>query len=458
MTVGNPTHGVTNAYPVLLAQHMVRDLGVEAAYVRNLGVGAAHGAVVPALCCESLLTMELSTMAPHDARRVRLQVVNRSDPTLAPTTLHPRWTPLGTYEPADLLLIEFSINGIAWLDVLLARLRTLYPDALMIYVDHFRLLDWRKSTVPAALTDLDGSVTPPANDSRTVSERSPPTTSWADDWRNLSACTAQLAGFLHASRSHFWSLRVAIAARGETYQEALKYFAYDKAHLNQQGHSFVANNVWTSLSPRAPVQGTIPQATLPRAPVQGTGRCAASAVSAAVGVTAHSASPSQTQCYLWYRTKRLPRGLSLVSKHPNWSMRGRLTASSGDSGKFAYELIDPDAATPDQTLTLRFPSFVPYAVVRVAHMLHCCLYGVAELAIDGRHATFIHGSAERFAYHVLEVVTIGRVPTPGMHNLTLRVVRAGGPDGRARQFRLAGLFVSADDVSSGARQSVFRDF
>ena len=47
MTAGSAWMGVSTPYPVLLAQHLVASDGLaEQAYVRNLGVGAAHNAIV----------------------------------------------------------------------------------------------------------------------------------------------------------------------------------------------------------------------------------------------------------------------------------------------------------------------------------------------------------------------------------------------------------------------------
>ena len=465
MTVGNAAHGVVHAYPVLLAQHMVRSLGIELAYVRNLGVGAAHGAVVPALCCDNLLSMELSTMAPHDMRAVRLQVINRSQPNLAPTALHIKHVPRARFEPADIILIEFSINGIAWLDVLLARLRQMYPDAMILYVDHFRLIDWRNQSgvapTPNVATPSKGVVkTPNGKETFTIwqSKRMSivQNTTWLSDWQEISLCTPQLAGYLQAARARFWSVRQALGARGASYPQALKYFSEDKTHLNQKGHALVASGTWATISSRDATwsRGRCGFATLAQERLT---RLASSIGRGREDASLATHAPTTTmQCYLWYRTKRLPREMAIAYKHPNWSMRGQLVASHGDGGKFTYELKEPAASTPEQVLTLRFPVKAAGSVVRIAHMLHCCMYGVAELLIDGEHAAYVEGSAPGFPYHVLDVVAIGRVPTPGSHNLTLRVVRAGGPDGSARQFRLAGLFVGTDDAITSARKSVYR--
>mmetsp|Transcript_19264 Transcript_19264/g.39366 ORF Transcript_19264/g.39366 Transcript_19264/m.39366 type:complete len:436 (-) Transcript_19264:965-2272(-) len=135
-------------YPVLLARKLVEHGFAQAAYVRNLAESALHGAAVPALCIEKLLSRGTTrpshscagTRCPGDrygngrvwwANATHVQNM-RDEP---PAQLHE--------QPVDIALIEFSINGIEYVDVLLRQLRARYPRAILVYVDHFRLTDWR---------------------------------------------------------------------------------------------------------------------------------------------------------------------------------------------------------------------------------------------------------------------------------------------------------------------------
>ena len=68
---GTTRHGVARPYPVLIAEQLVARGYARAAFVRNLGEGALHGAAVPALCCEQFLAGEsdhLGYTTPHAHR------------------------------------------------------------------------------------------------------------------------------------------------------------------------------------------------------------------------------------------------------------------------------------------------------------------------------------------------------------------------------------------------------
>lgn len=107
--------------------------------MRNLAEGALHGAAVPALCTEPMLGRNWTSLGLScidlqclhgrwGAGHERSWLVNgthahrlRAHP---PAELFDR--------PVDIALVEFSINGIEYVDVLLRRLRARYPRALIL--------------------------------------------------------------------------------------------------------------------------------------------------------------------------------------------------------------------------------------------------------------------------------------------------------------------------------------
>mmetsp|Transcript_19265 Transcript_19265/g.39373 ORF Transcript_19265/g.39373 Transcript_19265/m.39373 type:complete len:95 (-) Transcript_19265:93-377(-) len=74
-------------------------------------------------------------------------------------------------------------------------------------------------------------------------------------------------------------------------------------------------------------------------------------------------------------------------------------------------------------------------------MLHCCEYGIASVALDGRPAARIHASLPGFPHHVVQVSRLGTLDVPGKHTLSLRVI--GARPNATHQFRLAWLHVSS---------------
>ena len=422
---GHPHNGCDGiAYPVALGKQLVNHSVVRDAYVRNLGVGATHGAAVPALCVENLLGFDLSTMTTHDAREGRLTHVTQNSTTRQHMrNAYAKWQSI--VDPVDIVLLEFSVNGIQWLDQLLSRLRGLYPQAVMLYVDHFRLLDWRHWR----------NASNPAHQFRMT-----------EDFSTAPECTHQLDHFLKEAGVTFWSLRKKLVHDGWGYQRATQIFHADKIHLRQWGHSLIGDGLWQELSrqlnsasvsdhqqsPLQPPPQHLPTSMTP---------LGSSALSQATNALPHRSNRSSA-CYFWYRNKRVPREVH-VEKHPNWSLRGQLTASEGDSGKYTFELMQANRTNETQQLSLSFPTSEPCSVVRIGYMLHCCLYGVARFWLDGIVTAHVRGSVAGFPHHVLETTSIGTVRNAGRHTLTVQVVEPG-PNG-LQQFRLAGVFIGTTE-------------
>lgn len=534
MTVGDPLHGVRVPYPVLLAQRLVAHGFAREVLVRNLAEGALHGAVVPALCCDEFLTSEHGTAERlgynrAGTERERTWHVNAS----AAVRVHD--APPALLEPVDLVLLEFSVNGVQarraaepslapclprcaaraerrlpapsqFVDVLLRRLRARYPRALLLYVDHFRLSQWRElhygcrgarpcRGCPAGVCPdcPAGSIGAPAAGGATPG---PGTTSiygcgHVDRFRTVASfgsaptCSRELQGWLTTARAGFVSLRRYLASksgglhegaglgaseRREEYARLLHLFSSDKFHLTQAGHAAVSAAAWSAI--RGQVAGRAggrASHSQPAAHARLPGR----PLSAAPSGGACEAAPAarwEVQCFFWYRSgavaggglavegadlewhRRRPRrrkGQAAAPPPPPrryeaWALRPGLVRASATSagegnGKFAFELNAPDAEWA-KPLTFRFVAPAAGSIVRLGFLLHCCMYGAAAIAIDGVRTALVNGSAAGFPHHVFQAATVGSVDA-GEHTLSLTVA-AAGPNG-TRQFRLAGLFVSA---------------
>ena len=145
---GSVTHGDIwqgvidgNVFPRVLASQLVERGLARSVRVRNLAIGATHGAAPMALCCDTLIhegsaIRTLDIDQNYDRRRWPWEV-NRTYRGAVPPA------ELSADAPPPIILLEFGINGISWVDVLLKRLRQRYPRAILVYVDLTGLHAWR---------------------------------------------------------------------------------------------------------------------------------------------------------------------------------------------------------------------------------------------------------------------------------------------------------------------------
>ena len=113
---GSVTHGDTwqgvidgNVFPRVLASQLVERGLARSVRVRNLAIGATHGAAPMALCCDTLIyegssirTLDLSIH--NDARRWPWEV-NRTFRGQVPPA------EMSSDAPPPIILLEFSVNG-----------------------------------------------------------------------------------------------------------------------------------------------------------------------------------------------------------------------------------------------------------------------------------------------------------------------------------------------------------
>lgn len=105
--------------------------------------------------------------------------------------------PVAGESPPPIVLLEFGINGVSWVDVLLRRLRARCPRAILVYVDLTSLYSWRKST------------------------GRPQEFVWNEAWEAAPTCTTQMQGWLQSTGTEFWSMRSELRRRGVSYSECI---------------------------------------------------------------------------------------------------------------------------------------------------------------------------------------------------------------------------------------------
>ena len=140
---GSPCRSYTGQpYPVLVARQLVSQGYAPSAFVRNLAEGALHGAAVPALCADTLLSQDSTDvgLSCQDLHCLNGRWGSGPERNWIVNATHVQQTrdppPPALYDQAvDVALLEFSINGIEYVDVLLRRLRAKFPRALLLYVD-----------------------------------------------------------------------------------------------------------------------------------------------------------------------------------------------------------------------------------------------------------------------------------------------------------------------------------
>ena len=120
---------------------------------------------------------------------------------------------------------------------------------------------------------------------------------------------------------------------------------------------------------------------------------------------------------------------------------GRSVSDGEGNGKWAFQLQEPETHWRRVPLVLRFETHAANSLVRLGFMLHCCMYGEARIALDGRPSAVINGSMPNFPHHVMQVAAVGTLPVEGNHTLSVQVVGAGWNG--SHQFRIAWLHIAA---------------
>lgn len=418
-------------YPVLLGAELVRRGLVDHAFVRNLGVSAVQNAAASALCMEGLVDGEASgrSTSVFESTQPRSTWVNATH-----TTLSPAGDPHES-EPLDIVIVEFSLNGVGWVDVLLGKLRERYPRAAIVYLDTMRLHpfvtgSFAKRTLGAA-------------------------------WSAAPACTEELGGWLRRTAAGFWSTRLEFVRRRMAYAEVASHYLSDKYHLNQKGHEMVAAGLVGALgldaASRRPLTSRLPWAR----------PSSRSSAEAGVGCAAGRAAPnpraaaatgtSQGQCSLWYSS-----AAPSASVRPSRSAGWRYAKVSPRQAKYAWELIGtPSQANPkgerlsnstqrtpsaELTFTLHFPA--DGMTLHVAHMLDCCHYGQGLVMLDGAPFAWLPRAHENMTTHLLFTSRVGVVRRRGRHTLSFREVGPGARGGR--QMRIGGLVISPGSPRAAA--------
>ena len=444
VTLGSQWQGVQdgNVYPRVLATDLVHRNIVQSVRVHNLAIGATHGAASHALCCETLLSpsgldatrsIAWQHEGPADARQ-RPWLVNR--------TFRGEVRALPDFGQHALILLEFSNNGVSWLDVLLRRLRERYASAVLIYVDLTSLYAWREGKYPKFV--------------------------WNSLWETAPACTAQLDKWLRSAGADFWSLRGSLLKSNASYYHAAdRVFHGDKLHLKQVGHTLVGRELGGLVAARLRAEEHRAESSGPRRSLPLQAR--------------DDASSSGELCFLWYRSGELDKrlaassdGAPIATRHVNRQAQGKSegwrllpSAQAGSSlhskenGKYAFVLESAHNATPlgaataTAALEFRFNVTSPRSSLVIAHMLDGQIYGAAQAELDGApFGPLLYGSSPNFPYHLLTTQRLGTVEGVGEHHLVLRLVRAA-PTG-AQRFRVGGLFVVAENGGGGGYETEYR--
>ena len=228
VTHGDEWQGVVdgNVFPRVLASQLVERGLARSVRVRNLAIGATHGAAPMALCCDTLIhegsaIRTLDINQNYDRRRWPWEVNRTYRGPVPPAEM-------SVDAPPPIILLEFGINGISWVDVLLKRLRQRYPRAILVYVDLTGLHAWRTATPTAGRPNQLG---------------------WSPMWEAAPACTAQLQAWLQQAGCEFWAMRAALRRLRVSYGRASTvYYHGDKKHLKQAGHTLVGRGVALTLT------------------------------------------------------------------------------------------------------------------------------------------------------------------------------------------------------------------
>ena len=359
------SRGPWPTWPNLLAARFEASGGIKAMTVRNLAIRAA-GAEAPALCTEPLLTIGHDGMPFSDQYG---QSCGHSSNAPA--------------EPVDIVGVEFSVNGINQLDLLLTNVRRLYPNAIIVYVQHVRHYD-----IPLSKEQQGNGTCPlPAV---------------------LQKWLAQAPGAL------LFSMRTALQVH--PLHESMRFYRADRLHLSATGHTAVADGVWAAVHAAAAHRSQEP-ATSP---------CPVADSSPEVDPDRHS------RCWIWYTSGVVEgRGLSVAGS--GWDLRHVHDAAT----KFALE---PTGAvgTARPKLELSF-NITRSTDVYLAFMRDEASYGVANVTLDHRAAPIsIDGSPPGYGHGtLLNIQKVGRLRHHGRHRLGVLVI---GDANRSR-FAVCGLIL-----------------
>ena len=358
------SHGPWPTWPNLLAARFEASGGIEAMTVRNLAIRAA-GAEAPALCTEPLLTIG------HDG----MPFSDRYGQSCGHSSSAPA-------EPVDIVGVEFSVNGINQLDLLLANVRRRYPNAIIVYVQHIRHYD-----IPLSEGE-QGNGTCPLPDV-------------------LQKWLAQAPGAL------VFSMLTALQAH--PMHESMRFYRADRLHLSATGHSAVADGVWEAI--HAAAAHSSREAS--------TSSCPVADLSPEADPDRHS------RCWIWYTSGVVEgRGLSVAGS--GWALRH----VREEVTKFALQPTGEVVGEARPELELSF-NITRTTDVYLAFMRDEASYGVVNVTL-GRRAISIDGSPQGYGHGtLLNIQKVGRLRQLGRHRLGVLVI---GDANRSR-FAVCGLIL-----------------
>ena len=136
-------------YPFHFAR-MLKESGlVNETIVRNLAMRAT-GADVPSFCIQEDLRTRFSELpVVHDTRPPKSHCWNQTVPTRD-----------FSFDPVDIVLLEYSINGLQGLGRLLRKVRQWFPMAIVIYIEVFSL----QGAITSVRTQEEPAAKDPRND------------------------------------------------------------------------------------------------------------------------------------------------------------------------------------------------------------------------------------------------------------------------------------------------------
>lgn len=216
VTWGSRLLSRSDAYPYLIK---------PGSFVTNLALRAS-GSDYPSLCLKSMVDSDLQRQGIQDIEGFRF----------------------------DLITIEFSLNGISGIDLLLERLRKRYPNAMFIYVHllspRMSLRDNKTGKMPRDILD-DTNLKFTEMDTLTTEALSDPNADWVWDVGEIIESKKMEAVALEKMNKlggKVWSFPI-----NNAINEVFPFFTPDRHHLNYEGHSVVAAGLRNILSQANPL-------------------------------------------------------------------------------------------------------------------------------------------------------------------------------------------------------------
>ena len=397
VTWGIPLKLPSQTYLNRFAESLQRLGWVEHVHVRNRAIRAST-CETALLCFDELVSLDEDSMSPI--------VGDNANPTWTSWRSAPK-SPLVPSEPPDVVILEFSINGPGgMLEMLLSTLRARYPDAIILYVQHFELA-----------AELNSSL------------------HWSKSWLATSSERCVLSGgsqpanrsleeVLKAHRAHVFSMRD-VARSMEAPDAARILFAPDKTHLPTCGHQWVAAGLLAILEHVAESDVHVQQQR----------KCDPSR-SAALNPK------NVSTCHMWFQTGRVS-GRVRVLRDTGWVMQPLSTTG----GKYAFIL---EGANWSDTRLHSVPLGLGFHAERgshvgLVHMQHVEYYGDATAKLDEHHPMVISGHPEvsgpqHPTHHMLKVTHVGTVTHTGQHQIWVRA-HYGIESRSTHQFAVTGLVV-----------------